>query len=248
MATRIGRCFWVCCLLAAIAAAPLPAIAAAEPPVIEAAVRLAPAKEPALYLRFRNNKLWMATSPAGLDQATPLRATSVEQSREEEMGLQYRYYGFPETDLPLSLPGFEKARAAFHSSRQIGRRKDAPADAPADQTYLSATFSLSRRDPAGAAWTYTLNSSVGSPAGKAPAPQRLELTLPQLDPDGLKLTIETKVEERNARIGLRVKSGDTALDNVLKGKANAPATVEIVDLNGKTIVSEKGDLQKFGFT
>ena len=247
MATRIGRYSWVCCLLAAVAIGALPGLGGAEPQVIEAAVRVLPAKQPSLYLRFRNNKLWMATSQAGLEKATPIRAARVDLNRPEEVGIEYRSYDFPEINLPLSLDGIEKTRAAFYSSREIGTGNDAPANTPEDRTRVVAVFRLSRRDSSGAAWTYTLHSTADSDTAKVPA-QRLELVLPQLDPDGLKLEVVTKVEERNARIGLQVKSGDVGIDDLLKGDANAPAAIEIVNRDGRTVVSEKGDLQKFGFT
>jgi hypothetical protein len=247
MATRIGRCSWVCCLLAAVAIGALSALGYAESQVIEAAVRVLPAKEPALYLRFRNNKLWMATSQAGLEKATPIRAARIDLNRREDVGIEYRSYDFPETKLPLSLPGVHNLRAAFFSSREIGRGNDAPANTPEDRTRVGAMFSLSRRDRSGAAWTYTLHSTAESDTAKVPA-QRLELALPQLDPDGLRLEVVIKVEQRNARIGLQVKSGDVGIDNVLKSDANSRATIEIADRDGRAVVSEKGDLQKFGFT
>lgn len=246
MVTRSERRSSVCCLLAALAIGVLPGLGRTEPQVIEATVRVPPAKQPALYLRFRNNKLWMATSQAGLEKATPTRAAKVDLGQYEE-GIESRSYDFPEISLPLSLHGIEKIRATFYFSRQVGKGSAAAANTPQDRTRVVGAFRISRRDRARTAWTYTLNSIADSARAKVPG-RRLELALPQLDPDRLTLEVETKVEEGNARIGLQVKSGDMDIRNVLKDDANARATIAIVDRNGRTIVSKKGDLETFGFT
>jgi hypothetical protein len=246
VATPTERRSWVCCLLAAVALGALPGLGGAEPEAIEVAVRVLPAKQPALYLRFRNNKLWMATSQTGLEKATPIRAAKVALRPYEE-GIESRSYDFPEVSLPLSLRGIEKIRARFYSLRQSGKGNAAPANTPQDRTRVVGAFRISRRDRSGVVWAYTLNSIADSATATAPG-RRLELALPQLDPDRLTLDVETQVEERTARIGLQVKSGDMDIHNVLKGDANAPATIEIVDLKGRTVVSKKGDLDTFGFT
>jgi len=245
MTTRTERWAWVGCLLAAVAIGALPGFAWAEPQVIEAAVRVRPAKQASLYLRFRNNKLWMATSKAALGKKTPIRAANADLSREG--AVEHRSYDFPRANLPLSLHGIEKIQAAFYSSRRIGKGNAARGSRPEDRTRVVAMFRISRRDSSGAAWAYTVHSAADSDTAKL-AGQPLELTLPQLDPDHFTLKVETKVEKGNAGIGLQVKSGDVDIGDVLKGKANAPATVEIVDLQGRTVASKKGDLQTFGFT
>jgi hypothetical protein len=190
---------------------------------------------------FTRNKIFASIYKAGLERKSPIRAAKVDLSRNQDVGIEYRSYDFPETNLPLSLHGTAKVQAAFYSSRRIGKGNDAPASIPEDETRVVAMFPISRRDGSGAAWVHTLHSVADSDTAKLQG-QRLELALPQLDPDRLKLEVVAKVEKRKAGIGLQVKSGDVAIDDVLKGNTNAPATIEIVDLEGRTVVSEKGDL------
>jgi hypothetical protein len=245
--TRRGRGSWVCGLLAAVGIATFAGLGGAEPQPVEVSVRVASAKQPAIYLRFRNNKLWMATSRAGLDKATPIRASRVNVQRPEGMQKECRSCVFPETALPLSLPGIQNVRAQFSSARWIGKDSTAPANTPDDMTYLGATFRLSRRDSSGVTWTYVLHSAADSATAQLPG-RRLELVMPDLAPNRLRLEVVTQVEGNNASIGLQVKSGMVAIQRVMKGSASALATIAIVDLKGQTVVSEKGDLAKFGFT
>ena len=247
MPTRSGRCSWLCLLLVVVAIWMLQGRGRAESQVIETAVRVPPAKQPALYLRFRNNKLWMAASQAKLEKATPIRAARVDLDQDRDTGIKFQSYDFPEINLPLSLPGTQSVKATFYTYRRIGKGNDAPPNVSGDETHVSGAFLLSKRGGSGAVWTYTLTSSAACDTAKLPA-QRLELTLPKLDPDRLTLGIEIKVEEKNARIGLKVRSGEIDIENVMRGEVKAPATIEILDLKGKTVVSEKGNLKKFGFT
>ena len=224
-----------------------PSLVQAAPQVIEAFVRVPPSMEPSLYLRFRNNKMWMATTKEGLEKATPIKAGSVSQDKQVEEGYEYRYYNFPEVDVPVPLPGVEKVSATFYTSREIHTGPDYPKDLPADQTRVVASFTLTRKDSSDTGWIYTLHCMGDYPTDKPPV-TGVELWLPALDPDQLKMEITTKVEEKNARIGLKVKSGDADIDNILKGDTNAEATLTILNLDGKVVSSEKGDLEKFGFT
>jgi hypothetical protein len=247
MAIRIGRRVWFYGLLIVVAILILPERCGAEPQVIEAAVRVLPAKQPALYLRFRNNRLWMASSKAGLEKATPIRAAKVDTNQDNDAGIEYRSYEFPEVNLPRSPGGAQNVRAAFYSSRTIGKGNAAPANVPEDRTSIAAFFTISRRDKSGVVWSYQLHSMAGSDTTKS-AKQHLELVLPPLDPDRLSLGVVVKVEGLEAKVGLQVKCGDLDLDNVLKDKKNAPAAIQIVNRDGEEVVSAKGDLQKFGFT
>jgi hypothetical protein len=189
----------------------------------------------------------MATTKAGLEKATPLRAAGINLNKPENADFESRDYAFPEISLPQSLTGVENTRVTFHTYHTISKSTDAPGKAPEDRTDVAATFTLSNRDSSRAIWTYILNSYASSDTAKLPA-QRLELILPKLDPDRLKLEVEVKVEERNARIGLRVKSGDRNIDTIMKGDVKARVTVEIINKEGQAVVSEKGNLEKFGFT
>ncbi len=247
MASPIGRCRWVCCVVAAMALAPAPVLAAARPQVFDAVVRVPPATKPVVYLRFRNNKLWVAPSLAELARVTPLRANGANREQDAESGAEDRWYNFPEIDLPAPPNSTEQRRVSFYYSRTLGTGRNARAGAPEDRIHAGASLSLSRQDDSGVTWTYSARGTADRATAEA-ATRPLELILPQLDSAGLKLVIETKLEGRNARIGLKVRDGERDLAGVQKNNASAPATLEIVDTSGATIVSEQGDLTKFGFT
>jgi len=239
MRTAVAVCLaaGVSALLGAVSPAP------AATRAWNARLRLPSATPPMLYVQVRSTgELRLADSPEALATATPVIA---RDGQSEPLSEGHPQLFFPEVALPASLPGVEKLSAVirFDLTRTRPRRKGPVVDRGAIDVRVSAA----RRDSAGVKWAYIF--SVGTPAvlvAGAPPAQAPILEMPDLG--RLKLTVETKVEGHKARLGLRVKAGDVALDKVLKGGQPASCTMQVLNAEGKVLHTAQGDLDKFGFT
>jgi len=214
-----------------------------------AKVRFPPAQEPSLYIEFLGGQLRVAASAEGVASATPIKA-SRKQISNQGRNSAYQSYSFPETVLPVAVPGLGKVSASFSFSRsvRIGKALRSAAEGQAEEdefAYLSASFRLQKADREGVDWTF-----VYSGGGSAKMDQEFA-EAPIVDvptPGNLKLTVVTQVAQKKVGIGLRVQSGEVAFANVLKKAKPAEAEIEVTDKGGKVVHTQKGDLQKLGFT
>lgn len=234
----------LCALLVGVATAGLAGRAAAAPTSTDLGIRFLPAQQPSVFVRFRNNRMWVAATQAGLDTAQPIRAAQSENSPNGEGGL-YRYYGFPETALPVSLEGVSKVSAtlSFMVTQALRPGRAGATEVPS----VGGRLSIAKRDNQGVTWTYAISASTAG-GGRKAASEPLTMDVPRIDTNTLTMEIVTKVEGRSGRIGLQVKSGENKIENVLKDGKNAPAKIEVLSKDDKVVISEAGDLQKFGFT
>ncbi len=216
------------------------------PAVIYARVACPQAAGSTLYLSFENNKMRTAASPAALATAAPQRAKngSIDSQGNDQF---FQWYEFAPIDLP-AIPGADKATAAFSYNRS--RYRPSPKAALEDYTGVHGTVTLTRKDSQGVTWGYVLN--VAGDAGRTKlgrdAEHPLAMSVPALSSAKLTFDIVTKVEGREARIGMQAKAGKIDVANILKEGKGAPATLEVTDREGKVVKSENGDPTKFGFT
>jgi len=247
MRRAVGRCSAVIlCALMLIPGAVTTVSAASE--VWNARMRFPSAGQQMLYVQVRSTgELRIADSPDTLATATPVEAQDRSEHKRGPDELS-QYLTFPEVSLPVSLKGVEKVSAVISFSRNRGRQgRKGPVE---DQSTIGVRISMSRRDGAGVKWTYL--STVETP--KTPtrlvvgmAPDRAPI-IEMPDLGDLKLTVETKIEGTKARIALRAKAGDVALDKVMKGGRYPACTLQVLNTDGKVLHAAKGDLEKFGFT
>jgi len=224
---------------AAVLALAAPGLAAVKP--TDVAVRFLPAAKASLYLRFQNKELRMASSRRGLDKAQPVRSGQLDSQTFPE-GEYYLRYSFSKTGLPVAVSGLSKVQGRFDLTRvQTIRDRSGPLQ----PSSVSGELFLTTRARSGRTWTYVLSVSAERVGSKS---EPLVIKAPKVNPKDLKLEITTKVEGRDARVGLTVKSGGASISNILKNGKNAPARIRIVSAKGETVVNESGDLQKFGFT
>jgi len=214
-------------------------------------IRFLPDQEPAVYVQFTNDTLRCAASIEELATAKPVRAPRSQRFQYDAGPSEYvRGYQFPETDLPISGKGIARASAALRIFRTYRLQRSARSQ-PTRSTYVAGEFRIAKQDGTGTVWTYTFSGSV-TPESRAttqamgnPATSPI-MDIPDLDK--LKLTIETKVEGKKARIGLRLMAGEVWISDLARGGKGAPARLEATNKEGKTVLSEQGDLKKFGFT
>ena len=217
-----------------------PAAVRAAPAVDDFAVRCLPDTQPAAYLRVQGRELRVAATQEGLDSATPVKATRSESFRSGPREM-IQVYSCPEITLPPPAPGVTaKARLSYQRTARAGA---AAADAGSGAG-LGGEFRLTRKDSAGATWTYVVSAGTRSEA--QPGADLPALDLP--DPSKLTLSIETQTEGMEAAIGLRVKSGNAAVESILKNGKPVRARIEVLDRAGKSVHAQRGDLEKFGFT
>jgi len=228
----------VCCLIATGAGA-------ASPQAYRMRVRFLPAQEPSLYVQFLGGQLRIGDSPEAVAAAAPIKALR-KQITSQGRNRAYQNYTFPETTLPVSLQGVERVRASFDFSRwtRLGKGRTRDEDEE-ESAYLAATFRLQKPDNEGVDWTLVYSSS-GSPKPDQQYDEAPVVDVPALD--NLKLVVVTEVERKKVGIGLRVQSGELAFDNVLRKAKPAQAEIEVTDKPGKVVHTQKGDLEKFGFT
>ncbi len=238
--------FIIVALVISLASTPAPAAA-----VEYGSITIAGDQKPALHLEFRGKELRMAPTLEGLASAQPVKATKVN-SYNMGPGQVMASYQFPEVGLPLSMKGVSRIRAVISLDRTV---RTLSRNAPREQEPMGSGFGMQCRvtkpGAGGADWTYMFYAR-GS-AGAQDDTGANTATIPVFD--SLKLTIETKIEGKKARIGLRaVATGrerikeQIYLQEVQKNGKPAPATLEVADKDGKVVHTQKGDLKKFGFT
>jgi len=225
----------------------------AAPPVTYVRLTCSPGAEGIVYLRLENNKLQLARTAADVEKASVIRA---KDAKVESQGKDnaFQNYVFPNVALPVSLPGITKVTADFTYNRS--RYKQPRQTKVQEYVGVNGDVVLVVRDSKGTEWGYVFSVYSGSggdatgrggqPSGDAQHP--FVATVPKLDLSKLSFDITPQVEGRNARIGMKIKSGSAELNNVLKGGKSTPVTLEVLDKNGRAVKTEKGDPKKFGFT
>ncbi|MFB3881511.1 MAG: hypothetical protein ACE149_09610 [Armatimonadota bacterium] len=247
MNARLGRGIAALVLVsvAALLAQAVPATAA--PPVAYARISFAQDKNAVVYLSFSNNRMRAASTIEGLKAAQPVRAASgnLERiGRREYM----QWYEFPETALPVTLSGYSNVTCNLNYHRS-GTRAGESSRGRGESIYIYGRVTLSRKGRSGDTWGYSLNlNGEERQSGKYDADHPFRLTVPALATEPLTFEITAQVEQRDARIGMQVKSGKTDIYTVLKDGKGAPVTLEVLDKDRKVVKSETGDPVKFGFT
>ncbi len=234
-------------VLVSLAVAVLAAVGparAAGPVATTVRVSFAEYPKALIYLRFTNNRLRVGRTLETLDAATPTRAKSGDIDAGGGFDF-FQYYDFPEVSLPVSASGVETVTGEFNSTRY----RSAPSRAGRKvREYLgvSGQVTLTKREGA-ALMGYVLQVGTGDSTSASPT-KPLELKVPRLATDQLTFEVVTAVEGREARLGVQAKAGKQDLYNVIRDGKGIPAKLEVRDKTGRQVVSESGDLIKFGFT
>jgi hypothetical protein len=211
--------------------------ALAVPKVWQARIRFLPAEQPALYVQVNSaGEMRMAESAEGLASAKPIWAEA-RQSYPQRPGELMQYFGFADMTLPVSVEGVEKVKASFSFTRR--REHKGPKGPLVETANLSGRFVASRRGRDDKRWTYEFSP-------KPSAKDVMDVQVPDLRKLGL--AVVTKIEGKKARIALQVKAGSSDITDVKKSGKSVACTMEVLDQDGKSVHSAKGDLQKFGFT
>ena len=241
--------FVISALAVSVASAPASAVTADY-----SSITIAGENKPALYLEFSGKELRIAPTLEGLAGARPVKAASMH-SYNVDTGYVATSYQFPELDLPISMKGVSRIRATIVLDRV---RQTLARSTSRVQPHMESRFYMqcrvAKKGADGADWTYV--SNPGGATSERSGDLALAHTATIASPDRLKLTIETKIEGKKARIGLRVMVSGRAgisveefgLQEVQKSGKPAPATLEVTDASGKVVHTQKGDLKKFGFT
>jgi hypothetical protein len=212
-----------------------------------ARLRFLPHQTPDVYLQFEGKWLVIATSAKGLETAKPIKALPANGIPDPE---GEKHYVFPESELPVSLPGIVRVTATFVIFRPTtekvpkGSRRRNRAD-EAQPGLWDAEVRISRKDSVGAVWTYTVRTG-GEPTRSDDADKSLLAEIPSLDSLGLAVT--TKPSEGKLGIGLRLTAGKDCVYAVRRNDDSRLALVQVTDANDAAVASETGDLEKFGFT
>ncbi|MGD0112076.1 MAG: hypothetical protein ABSD48_09435 [Armatimonadota bacterium] len=246
MLTKIAPYLTVC-LVAAIGISAMAAPVAAAPQTFYIGLVILPNKAPAGYLSVQNNLVRVAKTAAGLETAKPTKAKSAQLQDTGRARAYQQFYEFPDTDVPVSASGIEKAsvKLSIYRTRYIQRTS---ASSP-ENMGVYGDVSVSRRDASGNTWTYVCHVNANERSLSSNSAQHpLLLTVTGADPKHLKVDVTTKMEGRKARIGMQAKADGIDIYNVLKNGKNAPVKLEVTGKDGKHVVSETGDPVKFGFT
>jgi hypothetical protein len=248
--------FVIAALAVCVASAPASAVTADY-----SSITIAGENKPALYLEFSGKELRMAPTLEGLAGAKPVKATEMN-SYSMDAGHVVTSYQFPELDLPISMKGVSRIRAAISLDRV---RQTLARNTSREQPRMGSSFNMrcrvTKKGADGADWTYVFFVTGGAVEKSGDLAQVQSATIAA--PDKLVLTIETKIEGKKARIGLRVGTGPVAqlarrtagtavpvisIQEVLKNGKAPSASIEVTDASGKVVHTQKGDLKKFGFT
>jgi hypothetical protein len=185
-----------------------------------------------IYAQAEGDAIRFATTPEGLKDAPPIKGI-----------FEKEYIHFKNVSIPIapeSIPeGFAGVGGnfSFHPKRIKG----------ADGRYQTvpcthATVWLSKLDQQNVKWDYVFS------AGKDMLPELDKAPENKADlSKGLTLDITAAYRTPSAAIGVKVKSGDLTLENVLRDGKPAPVTVTVTDSAGKQIESKEGRLIDFGF-
>lgn len=218
-------------------------------------------EKPTLYLEFRGDELRIAPTPEGLAEAKPVKAVSMRSYDLGEHGTLVSYQ-FPELDLPIPVEGASSVKADFRLDRSQPRagRANSP-DAVIQPSFFVARFRVVKKGAGDATWTYSFHE-VASPGAERDLHEGHTVPFPTFGKTTL--AIETKIEGREAAIGLRARTEDgvqvaraagtgslvqrVTFLQILKNGKPARASLEVSDSAGKVVHTQKGDLEKFGFT
>jgi len=232
-----------------VLASALPALAlAAAPASPPVTVRVSFAQDPdaSAYLRLEGNQLQVAKT---LDElgAAPVTRSKGGQSNQDGRGGSYGSYEFPSVDLPVTLSGLDRVSAELNF--QFGRSLRGRGGAPQDYSQVVAKVTLARRQES-TWWGYVVDAYAFSDGARASGRSRdtLDLSVPKLDVRGLTSGVETKVEGRKARLGLRITSGKHGVYTITRNGKGIPVKLQVLDSGGRVVVTEAGDPVKFGFT
>jgi len=198
-------------------------------------LRLRVSPETMVYAQFVGSELRMATTPAGLKTATPVKGTKSDD----------RYVNFPSADFPLrdgqAAAGWSKIAATFFVMTRDGGKEGDTGSAP---RYVGAGLLLSKQEP-GALWSYN-DVAEGSQAGTAPDTAPV-VEIPQAEPIFLYIVCQPG-REKNMGIALSLKSGKSDVSNVSRDGKPVEAALKVWDAQGRAVVEAKGPLSKFGFS
>jgi hypothetical protein len=172
-----------------------------------------------VFVKFANGQMWIAATAAGLSKAKPTKASSSSSNG----------YGYPEVKLPGSGPLQVNARFTELTTASS----------------ISCSYKITMRDKAGAQWQYVLQMQRSSATATKPETPAVT-TLPAFE--DLQVGVETKIDGKNSHIGLRPLTGQVPLMEITRNGAAIPAEVQVLDMQGNVVSTEKGDLSKFGFT
>ena len=215
---------------------------AAEAEEIPQYVRLALGANSSLLLQFKGPELRVASTEQGLNQADPIRAKEYSPNRIQ----------FPEVPVTLDpslLPGNpSKALLELFIFTYPTNRARKGGEEYITTVYANLTVSIN--DPKGATWNYTIRYD-GSRIDLDDKSLRVATApvmklLPNTNKVTLKFTV--KLEKGKARIGLTPMAGEASLNNLTRDGKSAPAALRVTDRDKNILVTEKGGLDKFGFT
>ena len=216
-----------------------PAEAAATPTTVR--VSFAQSARATAYLRFAGNQLRVAATQDALESAPSVRAKNTR--REGGLGgPRLHVYEFPVVKLPAAPSGFSGASGSF---TYYGSEDSTPGRGQGFVSISGQVTYTVRQE--GTEWGYVVSTGAGAelPAGSR---EILDMRLPRLDVDRLTLDVVTKVERREARLGVQLKAGETDLYSVTKNGKPVSVRLAVASEAGRSVVKEDGDPVKFGFT
>ena len=210
-------------------------------------IRLLPAEEPAVFVEFQGARMRLATSAAGVANATWIAASS-ERRIDLDGGRFLDVYTFPELAFPVPVPGTTSARIALmlHLLRGESQASDAERGI---FTEFVGFCRVQKKDRDGATWTFVFNTA-GPVTGERRWDRDNETRVPHLN--SLSLGVETKVEGTKVLIGVRALAADGALPpffvtEVLRDGKQAPVHIEVLDSRSNIVQANDGDLKTLGF-
>ncbi len=232
---------WTNAVAVALLAFGAPPLAASE----YVAVRFSSGSRPAVYLRFSGQTAWVAASASGLKRAQKLEAlpAQTENTEGDTASEAMVIYAFPATKVPVTVSGYTGISV---SSRVIRKAKGAR-NQPAVAVIAEVTFL--KKDAAGVTWGYMSRAFASEGLStSAASPTIMDLRLP----GGLKLAVETKLneEEKKVGIGVMLTRGGEAIETATKDDAPAPVHLEVLGTSGsmvRAVHTQDGDLSKFAF-
>jgi hypothetical protein len=207
-------------------------------------LRFLPHQTPDVYLQFQGKWLVVADSAKGLETAKPIKALPNREQTPE--GLAERFV-FPETELPVSLEGVARVTAVFGITRYASGRsgRGAGRQTEADESdFWDIQAYFHRKDSEGATWRYLI--LTGGEIAASSDPEGNGHALPMPDINDLTFSLATVPSPDKLQIGLRVMTGRFALSDVRRNDDSRLASVQVTDADGTVVVSETGDLTKFG--
>jgi hypothetical protein len=217
-------------------------MARAESETFYTTIRFKPSRLPSFYLKFQGNRLWIADKFEGLSAAKPIVAKGTQHSGSGQ-GL-YSLYEFPKAVLPAKPGNDSEVSALFRVHIHPGQDPDRPHQ-QVTQAYISSTFYITKKDSQGTRWTYVFNPGLSLTEGQGVA-QSPGFEIPDIG--RIELSIVTKVQGRQVGIALEAKADGVRIGEVLKNDQEVACQIEVRSESGRTVVSEKGGLDKFGFT